>query len=852
MDIDALLLSSDEECLKRVTDFYQNAYKEDPEAVMSVLKRKGLNDEKLISLFRVGMAKRQLGLLLPVKQLKAGKDIREKLQRIGIYRSSGHEHLSGSLTVPVCDQHNTVVDLYGHKIITNLRPGTEYELCLNNDPVRLWNAPVIVDADEIVLCSSVFDAMTFWVNGYRNVVSLYLRSTLSEAEINLFKRYKVSRFLVSPDLDQVLSQLQHAGFSCFQMTLPAGQSVNQYSLSIANKREALGRLIRHAAWVETPIRSLDAESLLDMDDEEDGETNDYEDDMNVDAESALALLGEIEADNEESVLESLSLSDVDVIGETDSDSVDENMLLPSVRVPESSLDIPVTVTDQEVTLSLGDRHYRIRGLYKNSNYDRMKVNLLVSKNERFHVDLFDLYISRQRATFINHASLELAEHEDTIKQDLGKLLLQLEVLLDEHLKKDLGGSHTVEPEVEMTDDEKRDALEFLKSADLLERLLADYHKAGVVGEESNKTIGFIAAVSRLLDDPLAIIIQSTSAAGKSTLMESILSFIPAEEKIAFSAMTGQSLYYMGHQDIKHKILAIAEEEGISQASYALKLLQSEGELSIASTGKDAQGQLVTETYNVEGPVMLFLTTTAIDIDEELLNRCLVLTVNESREQTEAIHSIQRQSQTLEGMLRKQGKKAVMHLHQNAQRLLKPYKVVNPYAEQLSFLSDKTRTRRDHMKYLTLIRAIALLHQYQRKVHTVTHQQDTLEYIEVNPEDIRIANKLAHDVLGRSLDELPPQTRNLLQRVNDYVVQSCDQRQIARSSFRFTRKDIRCYSGWGQTQLRIHLKRLVDMEYLLVHRGGRGQAFEYELLWDGQGQDGQPFFSGLLTEVGGVA
>ena len=53
-------------------------------------------------------------------------------------------------------------------------------------------------------------------------------------------------------------------------------------------------------------------------------------------------------------------------------------------------------------------------------------------------------------------------------------------------------------------------------------------------------------------------------------------------------MTGQSLYYMGNSNLKHKILAVAEEEGVAQASYALKLLQSDGKLRIATTGKVVQ------------------------------------------------------------------------------------------------------------------------------------------------------------------------------------------------------------------------------------------------------------------------
>ena len=143
-------------------------------------------------------------------------------------------------------------------------------------------------------------------------------------------------------------------------------------------------------------------------------------------------------------------------------------------------------------------------------------------------------------------------------------------------------------------------------------------------------------------------------------MDAVLAFVPEEERIQFSAMTGQSLYYMGEMDLKHKVLAIVEEEGASRAAYALKLLQSEGVLTIASTGKDpATGKLVTHQYRVEGPVMIFLTTTAIDLDEELLNRCLVLTVNEDREQTQAIHRLQREQQTLEGLLKRQERRTAL-------------------------------------------------------------------------------------------------------------------------------------------------------------------------------------------------
>jgi len=250
--------------------------------------------------------------------------------------------------------------------------------------------------------------------------------------------------------------------------------------------------------------------------------------------------------------------------------------------------------------------------------------------------------------------------------------------------------------------------------------------------------------------------------------------------------------------------------------------------------------MVTKEYRVEGPVMLFLTTTAIDIDEELMNRCLVLSVNESRDQTQAIHAMQRKQQTLEGLLAAEDKKHILQIHQNAQRLIKPFLVANPYAEKLSFIDDKTRTRRDHLKYLTLIRSIALLHQYQREIKTVNHNGQRIEYIEATLADIETANRLAHEVLGRTLDELPPQTRRLLNHIHKMTAEHCKAEQLEQKDYRFTRRDVRQSIGWTDFQIKKHMNRLQDMEYVLIHRGGRGQSFVYELLYQGEGEDGESF------------
>jgi hypothetical protein len=243
--------------------------------------------------------------------------------------------------------------------------------------------------------------------------------------------------------------------------------------------------------------------------------------------------------------------------------------------------------------------------------------------------------------------------------------------------------------------------------------------------------------------------------------------------------------------------------------------------------------------------MIALTTTAVEIDEELLNRCLVLTIDEGRAQTQAIHAAQRERRTLAGLLAKSEREAILKTHQDAQRLIEPLAVVNPHARALTFLDDRTRTRRDHEKYLTLIDTIALLHQHQRTIRSTEHDGKIIRYVEVTLQDIALANRLAHEVLGRTLDELPPQTRRLLGFLCEMVERTCADEQISRAQYRFSRRLVREHTRCGDTQLKIHLARLVELEYLLVHRGGRGQSFEYELLYDGAAQSQAAHVSGLI-------
>jgi len=187
---------------------------------------------------------------------------------------------------------------------------------------------------------------------------------------------------------------------------------------------------------------------------------------------------------------------------------------------------------------------------------------------------------------------------------------------------------------------------------------------------------------------------------------------------------------------------------------------------------------------------------------------------------------------------------VVKLHQDAQRLLAPLAVVIPDAERLVFADAATRTRRDHVKYLTLIRAVALLHQHQRERKTAMLPEGrSLTYVEATVADVELATRLAHRVLGQSLDELPPQTRRLLTLLREQVEALAEERGLDPDLVRFTRRELRERLGLGDTQLKIHLARLVELELVHARRGEHG-LLVYELAWHGEGQDGERFLAGL--------
>ena len=823
--------AEDARLLAQVIDYYHETLLASPEA-LEYLARRGIGSQEAIRTFRIGYANRTLGYRLPARTRVEGAAIRGQLQRIGLWRESGHEHFNGSIVIPVIAPSGEVTEVYGRKITHGLRPGTPLHLYLPGPHRGVWNAAALT-TPEVILCEALIDALTFWCAGYRNVTAAYGVEGFTREHLDLFKQCGAERVLIAYDRDEagdraaekLAGELTAEGLDCYRVLFPKGMDANEYALKVTPAVKSLGIAIRSAQWMgKGKPKPLPASLEVTVPD------------AVQDPAPSTPLVAEAAA-KEESV------------------ASEPCAALPAQALPDPPAPIPAPESkplghERELVMTIAQRRYRVRGLEKNLSYEILKVNLMASApaldgvGEAVHVDTLDLYHARARTAFVEQAAIELGVPEEVIKGDLGKVLLALEAEQEKLITAALAPRAPVA--VSIDESARARAMELLKAPDLIERIVTDFSRCGIVGEGSNALVGYLAAISRKLDRPLALLIQSSTAAGKSSLLDAILRFVPQEDRIVYSAMTGQSLYYMGEMDLKHKLLAIAEEQGASRASYALKLLQSEGELTIASTSKDATtGKLETQEYRVEGPVMIALTTTAAEVDEELLNRCLVLSINEGRVQTQAIHAAQRERRTLAGLHARTEREAILKLHQDAQRLLEPLAVVNPYAHLLTFLDDRTRTRRDHEKYLTLIDVIALLHQHQRVLRTAGHGDSVQRYVEVTLDDIALANRLAHEILGRTLDELPPQTRRLLGLIVAMVDEHCRAQQVPRAAYRFSRRRVREVTKWGDTQLKIHLARLTELEYTLVHRGGRGQSFEYELLYDGEAEETGPHVSGLI-------
>ena len=492
----------------------------------------------------------------------------------------------------------------------------------------------------------------------------------------------------------------------------------------------------------------------------------------------------------------------------------------SVSVQSDGLD--------SLSVSFGTRTYCVLGLRRGANVLRATVR--AEHAGRMHVDTLNLYRAGVRRVLVRDLAMTFDLPPERIEADIARLIIACEC----HSAQEHDDDEQPDPVKAMTPEDRREAEAFGRSPDLIERIGEDYRLCGLVGEEDGRLLCYLAAVSRKLSRPLSILILSSSGAGKSALQNTTLSLCPPEDVIKLTGLTGRALFYQQRTGLRHRVLAIEEAGGAEDAAYALRSLISEGELVISTTVRDRTTGGLTVTENrVEGPTAVFCTTTNPEVDPETRSRFFVLGVDESGAQTAEILALQRRREAVLPTPGRDGGDAIRRRHHTFQRLLRPLRVVNPLAPQLTYGSDRLQARRDQPKYLGLIRAVAFLRQMTKEAKTAQSPDGSpFEYIEADVRDVEIANRLAAAVLGQSLDELSRPARDLLKIIGEFTLRRWEELGldgIPRDSVTFTRRQLREYSRWSNYRVHTYLNELLEMQHVVLVSGQGNSRHRYQLI-----------------------
>jgi hypothetical protein len=418
------------------------------------------------------------------------------------------------------------------------------------------------------------------------------------------------------------------------------------------------------------------------------------------------------------------------------------------------------------------------------------------------VDTLDLYASRSRAEFARRVAKAFTVDEAAIESALMALLVQTE--------QSAAGTKDDASETAaaaMTDAERAEALSLLKRPDLLDQVAADIDALGYVGEDVNKRLLYLVAISRKLSDPLSALILSQSGAGKSGITEVIERLTPPEDVVLLTRLTPQSLYYVAPGFLDQKLIIVEERYGSMEADYSIRVLQSRKKLIAAAPVKDPQtGNMRTKIFTVEARAAFIEATTASSVNHENATRCFELAMDESVDQTRRIHERQRLMKTEAGLRLRAEAEAIGRRHWNAQRLLEPAAVIIPFADRLTFPVSWMRTRRDHGRFLNLIEVSAFLHQHQRERQGGA--------ILATAADYAVAYRLAGQVLSETLAEVKKPLREAYEAIRGLSL---------KSEGLVSRREVREALQLPDSTVRRWLSELVELEYLEPEGGKAAQG-----------------------------
>lgn len=335
----------------------------------------------------------------------------------------------------------------------------------------------------------------------------------------------------------------------------------------------------------------------------------------------------------------------------------------------------------------------------------------------------DLYEYKQVESTCKIIAEKLGIDKDIIEKDLMQLTGLLEYYRDKQMH---NKSSNTSQKVQVPAATASKCLEFLKSEKLIEKLNEYIGRAGIIGEETNRILLFIIASSYKMPDTLHGLIQGSSGSGKTRLLKVISQLMPDEEVKRYTRVTDNSFYNQDEYFFVNKLLCFEDLDGLKEdAQLAVRELQS-NEILITSTSiKDPNGSIRGGERTVRGPIASLACTTKGEIYEDNISRSFLIAVDESKEQTMKV--IQYQNEVAAGNINKDDVKNIVSFVQNCMRLLKPYEVINPYANKITLPEEAHKIRRLNELYQSFVRQITLLNQYQRKQdkqgRLITEKQD---------------------------------------------------------------------------------------------------------------------------------
>jgi DNA primase len=385
------------------------------------------------------------------------------------------------------------------------------------------------------------DALSFYVHGFRNATWSYGVNGFTEDHWKLLRACRPEKVVLCQDNDdagnkaanELAQLLEPEGIQAWRVTLPPYSDVNDLARGSRNPKDDLAALLAAA------VRLLPQQA---------GPVP-----IAPDGAAPFPLAAEqMPAAKEENIRVNPCESVVENSG-------------PAFRIVHDGKQAEFTTGP-----SGSDRTWRVRGLEHNTSFDALKVNVRVQHGKdgqagsAFHLDTFDLYNARARAAFIAAAEQVTGADKAALDGDLCQLVNHLEA----HQERQIFALLKIEDTTPaMSPEEETEALKILKSPKLLDVVIQDLHRCGLVGEETNLSVAWLVSLSRKLDRPLGVCVMSRSAAGKSSLLEAVAQFVPDEDRHQYTALTPQALFHMPENELAHKALFVAEDVGAEGASY---------------------------------------------------------------------------------------------------------------------------------------------------------------------------------------------------------------------------------------------------------------------------------------------